>query len=306
MKKAISTILALAMLATPLVGSVCFANKSAGNVGAYVQSQDRSKQYKSDKKTIVKAGKVAGYIAAGTVAVMGATVAGLKIFEDVLPESIKEWLPFLFKSDACHGENCKCDAESNVTESVAGNNVTESVVESNVTESVAGNNATESVVESNVTESVAGNNATESVVESNVTESVAGNNATESVVESNVTESVAGSNVTESVVESNVTESVAGNNVTESVVESNVTESVAGSNVTESMNIDAVGQDRGVLSSLKDGMKEHYIWTTIGATAMPFVTGAAVGGCFGPIGIAAGALVFVCELAVGGVVYYGV
>ena len=42
MKKAISTILSLVMLATPLVGTACFADKQSDNVGAYVQNQARS------------------------------------------------------------------------------------------------------------------------------------------------------------------------------------------------------------------------------------------------------------------------
>ena len=112
MKKAISTILSLGMLATPLVGSTCFADESAGDVGAYVQNQERSEQYKLDEKTAVKAGKIAGCIAAGTAAVVGATVAGLKIFEGVLPESIKEYLPFLFKKANKAAEEPKTVAHS--------------------------------------------------------------------------------------------------------------------------------------------------------------------------------------------------
>ena len=107
MKKAISTILALMMLATQLAGTVCFADEPADNVGDYVQSQDRSERFKFDKKTVVKAGKIASCIAAGTAAVVGATVAGLKIFEDALPESIKElmskWLRTPTKVDETVG-----------------------------------------------------------------------------------------------------------------------------------------------------------------------------------------------------------
>ena len=99
MKKTISTILALVMLATPLVGTACFANEPAYNAGAYVQNQDRSERFKFDKKTVVKAGKIASCIAAGTAAVVGATVAGLKIFEDFVPGRLKENFPFLFKND---------------------------------------------------------------------------------------------------------------------------------------------------------------------------------------------------------------
>ena len=46
MRKTISTILALTMLTTPLVGTVCFADEHVSNVGAYVQNQERSEQFK--------------------------------------------------------------------------------------------------------------------------------------------------------------------------------------------------------------------------------------------------------------------
>ncbi len=97
MKKTISTILAITMLTTPLVGTVCFADEPVSNVGAYVQNQERSERFKFDKKTAVKANKIAGYIAAGTTVIVGATAAGLKICEDLLPEQVKEWLPSWFK-----------------------------------------------------------------------------------------------------------------------------------------------------------------------------------------------------------------
>ena len=83
MKKVISTILSLVMLATPLVSSTCFADKSANGVGTYVQKQDHSEQGKFGKTTAIKVGKIAGCVTAGTVAVavavVGAAVAGLKM-----------------------------------------------------------------------------------------------------------------------------------------------------------------------------------------------------------------------------------
>ena len=68
MKKTISTILALVILAMPLEGTLCFADEHTDNVGAYVQNQELSEQYKLNKKTLVKAGKIAGCVAAGTAA----------------------------------------------------------------------------------------------------------------------------------------------------------------------------------------------------------------------------------------------
>ncbi len=93
MKKVISTILSLVMLATPLVSSTCFADKSANGVGTYVQKQDRSEQGKFGKATAIKVGKIAGCVTAGTVAIVGTAVAGLKIFEDALPDSLKKLIP---------------------------------------------------------------------------------------------------------------------------------------------------------------------------------------------------------------------
>ena len=105
MKKAISTILALVALTTPLVGTVCFADELSDNAVAYAQDQKRSEQFKFNKKTVVKAGKIASCIAVGTVAAIGATMAGLKIFEDALPESIKELMPKWLRIPAKVDEN---------------------------------------------------------------------------------------------------------------------------------------------------------------------------------------------------------
>ncbi len=83
MKKAISTILSLVMLATPLVGTTCFADEPSDNVGAYVPNQERSEQFRSVK--------IAGCIAVGTVAVGEAMLAGLKIYKEKR-EPINNWI----------------------------------------------------------------------------------------------------------------------------------------------------------------------------------------------------------------------
>ena len=93
------------MLATPLVGTICFANEPLDNAGAYVQDQKRSEQFKFDKKQAVKVGKIAPITVAGTAAVMGAMVASLKIFENALPESIKELMPKWLRTPAKVDEN---------------------------------------------------------------------------------------------------------------------------------------------------------------------------------------------------------
>ena len=61
MKKTISTILALTMLSTPAVSSTCFADDQGYNVIDYVSGQ------------------------------IG------RLFENLVPEQVKEWLPFLFR-----------------------------------------------------------------------------------------------------------------------------------------------------------------------------------------------------------------
>ncbi len=90
MKKAISTILSLVMLAKPFVGTTCFADEPSDNVGAYVPNQERSEQFKFDEKIAVSHVKIAGCIAVGIVAVVAAMLAGLKIYEEKLPDPINK------------------------------------------------------------------------------------------------------------------------------------------------------------------------------------------------------------------------
>ena len=95
MKKTVAAILTLTMLATPLTGSTCFADKVKNDTDSYVQEQDRRDQYKLRQQKIGRVAKLAGCIAAGTAAVAGTAVAGLKLFEEELPESARKWLPGL-------------------------------------------------------------------------------------------------------------------------------------------------------------------------------------------------------------------
>ena len=97
-KKVISTILTLTMLATPLIGSACFADEVKNDTDSYVQEPDRRDQYKLRQQKIGRVAKLAGCIAAGTAAVAGTAIAGLKLFEE-LPESVRKWLPGLSNKD---------------------------------------------------------------------------------------------------------------------------------------------------------------------------------------------------------------
>ncbi len=103
MKKTISTILALTMLTTPLLGSTCFAKGAKDNAKPYVQEQKDNEQYKSGRSTLSNLVKTAGCVAAGAVTVTGVAVggilagaaAGYKCCEDLIPEQVKQWLPSL-------------------------------------------------------------------------------------------------------------------------------------------------------------------------------------------------------------------
>ena len=99
MKKVISTILTLTMLATSLAGSTCFADEVKNDKDSYVQEPDRRDQYKLKQQKTGRVAKLAGCVAAGTAAVAGTAIAGLKLFEEELPESIKRWLPGLSNKD---------------------------------------------------------------------------------------------------------------------------------------------------------------------------------------------------------------
>ena len=94
MKKTVAAILTLTMLATPLTGSTCFADEVKSNEDSYVQEPDRRDQYKLKQQKTGRVAKLAGCVAAGTAAVAGTAIAGLKLFEE-LPESVRKWLPGL-------------------------------------------------------------------------------------------------------------------------------------------------------------------------------------------------------------------
>lgn len=142
MKKLISSTLALTMLATPLISSTCFADETNNPNGHYVQNEDRSEPLKEKKCDSQKTRKILAGVAAGTVAIAGATVATLKHFEDKLPESLKVKFPFLFTKKAQETqENIKTEKiPETVTETVtADSNITKNetiktvAVDSNIT-----------------------------------------------------------------------------------------------------------------------------------------------------------------------------
>ena len=104
MKKLISSVLAATMLVTPLVGSACFADEVNKQNVQYVQNKNRSEKFKFKKYEYPKIKKILAGVAAGTIALTGATVAALKKFEDKLPENLKAKLPLLFNKET-QGDN---------------------------------------------------------------------------------------------------------------------------------------------------------------------------------------------------------
>ena len=141
MKKIISSALALTMLAT-FISSACFADEAIEPNIHYVQNENRSEPLKEKKCDSQKTRKILAGVAAGTVAIAGATVATLKHFEDKLPESLKVKFPFLFTKKAQETqENIKTEKiPETVTETVtADSNITKNetiktvAVDSNIT-----------------------------------------------------------------------------------------------------------------------------------------------------------------------------
>ena len=109
MKKLISSVLAATMLVTPLVGSACFADEVNEPRISYVQNENRSEKFKLKNiklkdEDLPKIKKILAGVAAGTIALTGATVAALKKFEDKLPENLKAKLPLLFTKET-QGDN---------------------------------------------------------------------------------------------------------------------------------------------------------------------------------------------------------
>ena len=94
MKKTVAAILTLTVLVTSLAGSTCFADEVKNDTEPYVQEQYRREQYKLKQQKRGIMTKLADYTAAGT-AVTGTAIAGLKLFEEELPESVRKWLPGL-------------------------------------------------------------------------------------------------------------------------------------------------------------------------------------------------------------------
>ncbi len=92
MKKLIASTLALTILATPLISSACFADTAQEPNVHYVQNEDRSEPFKEKKCNSKKTEKIFADIAAGIVALTGATAAILKLCENQLPAKF----PFLF------------------------------------------------------------------------------------------------------------------------------------------------------------------------------------------------------------------
>ena len=93
MKKLIASTLALTILATPLISSACFADTAQEPNVHYVQNEDRSEPFKEKKCNSKKTEKIFADIAAGILALTGATAAILKLCEN---HQLPAKFPFLF------------------------------------------------------------------------------------------------------------------------------------------------------------------------------------------------------------------
>ncbi len=154
MKKLISSALALTMLATPLMGSACFADTAQEPNVHYVQNENRSEPFKEKKCDSQKTRKILAGVAAGTIALTGVTAATLKLCENQLPENLKSKLPFLFTKKT--QENIKTEKiPETVTEdeTTKDKNIENETIEAVTAESeVAKNQTVETVaVDSNIT-----------------------------------------------------------------------------------------------------------------------------------------------------------
>ena len=100
MKKLISSVLAVTILVTPLVGSACFADEINEPRINYVQNENRSEKFKFKNHKLrdsvcKKLKKIITYVAAGAVV----SSAIFKLLENCLPESNNSKLPFLFTKE---------------------------------------------------------------------------------------------------------------------------------------------------------------------------------------------------------------
>ena len=190
MKKLIASTLALTILATPLISSACFADTAQEPNVHYVQNEDRSEPFKEKKCNSKKTEKIFADIAAGILALTGATAAILKLCENQLPAKF----PFLFTKKTQETkeniENEKTSETATEFETAKYENIESLTVEPAFTKN---STTVETAVDSNITKNKITDPAT---AELNITKNETKNETTDiETVKTKIIQSLAKNNI---------------------------------------------------------------------------------------------------------------
>ncbi len=191
MKKLIASTLALTTLATPLISSAYFADTAQEPNVHYVQNEDRSEPFKEKKCNSKKTEKIFADIAAGIVALTGATAAILKLCEN---HQLPAKFPFLFTKKTQETkeniENEKTSETATEFETAKYENIESLTVEPAFTKN---STTVETAVDSNITKNKITDPAT---AELNITKNETKNETTDiETVKTKIIQSLAKNNI---------------------------------------------------------------------------------------------------------------
>ena len=191
MKKLISSTLALTTLATPLISSAYFADTAQEPNVHYVQNEDRSEPFKEKKCNSKKTEKIFADIAAGILALTGATAAILKLCEN---HQLPAKFPFLFTKKTQETkeniENEKTSETATEFETAKYENIESLTVEPAFTKN---STTVETAVDSNITKNKITDPAT---AELNITKNETKNETTDiETVKTKIIQSLAKNNI---------------------------------------------------------------------------------------------------------------
>ena len=191
MKKLIASTLALTTLATPLISSAYFADTAQEPNVHYVQNEDRSEPFKEKKCNSKKTEKIFADIAAGILALTGATAAILKLCEN---HQLPAKFPFLFTKKTQETkeniENEKTSETATEFETAKYENIESLAVEPAFTKN---STTVETAVDSNITKNKITDPAT---AELNITKNETKNETTDiETVKTKIIQSLAKNNI---------------------------------------------------------------------------------------------------------------
>ena len=191
MKKLIASTLALTTLATPLISSAYFADTAQEPNVHYVQNEDRSEPFKEKKCNSKKTEKIFADIAAGILALTGATAAILKLCEN---HQLPAKFPFLFTKKTQETkeniENEKTSETATEFETAKYENIESLTVEPAFTKN---STTVETAVDSNITKNKITDPAT---AELNITKNETKNETTDiETVKTKIIQSLAKNNI---------------------------------------------------------------------------------------------------------------